>query len=146
MRREPQSQETNMLEQTLQIPTHQQNPQTPEEDELTTYTFNDLLDLNFRLQAELQRRQAVELEAHKEKTRQLARALGITVEQMFGFNTTPASPHAPRETRPPKQPIKVAFRDPLNADNVAKAKGPKPAWLKNYLDQGRDIEEFRVQE
>ena len=146
MARELQPQETDMLEQPLQIPTHQQNPQTPEEDELTTYTFNDLLDLNFRLQAELQRRQAVELDAHKEKTRQLARALGITVEQMFGFNATPASPRASRGTRPPKRSVKVAFRDPLNADNVAPTKGPKPAWLKNYLDQGRDIEEFRVQE
>src|SRR5271166_3882876 len=106
MERELQPQETAMLEQTLQNPAHQQNPQTPEADELTTYTFNDLLDLNFRLQAELQRRQAVELDAHKEKTRQLARALGISVEQMFGFNTTPASPHAPGGTRPPKRPIK----------------------------------------
>jgi DNA-binding protein H-NS len=146
MAREPQLQETDMLEQTLQTPTHQQNPQTPEADELITYSFNELLDLNFRLQAELQRRQAAELEAHKEKTRQLARALGITVEQMFGFNTTLTSPHAPRGTRPPKQPIRIAFRDPLNAENVATAKGPKPAWLKNYLEQGRDIEEFRVQE
>jgi DNA-binding protein H-NS len=135
-----------MLEQTLQIPPQQQDPQTPEADELTTFTFNELLDLNFRLQAELQRRQTVELEAHKEKTRQLARALGITVEQMFDFNPTADSPRAPRGTRPPKRPIKVVFRDPLNADNVAPAKGPKPAWLKNYLEQGRDIEEFRVQE
>ena len=146
MAREPQLQETDMLEQTLQIPTEQQDPQTPEADELTAYTFNELLDLNYRLQAELQRRQAAELGAHKEKTRQLARALGITVEQMFGFNPIPASPRTPRGTRPPKQPIKVAFRDPLNADNVASAKGPKPDWLKNYLGQGRDIEEFRVQE
>ena len=135
-----------MLEQTPQIPIHQQNPQTPEMDELTAYTFDELLDLNCRLQAELQRRQAVELEAHKEKTRQLARALGITVEQMFGLNAAPASPPAPRGTRPPKRPVKVAFRDPLNADNVASAKGPKPDWLRNYLDAGRDIEEFRVQE
>jgi DNA-binding protein H-NS len=135
-----------MLEQTPQIPTQQQNPQTPEADELTTYTFNELLDLNCRLQAELQRRQAVELEAHKEKTRQLARALGITVEQMFSFKPTADSPRAPRGTRPSKRPIKVAFRDPLNAENVAPAKGPKPAWLKNYLEQGRQIEEFRVQE
>src|SRR5271166_3141088 len=146
MARVLQLQETDMIEQTLQIPAQQQNPQTPEMDELTTYTFNELLDLNCRLQAELQRRQAVELEAHKEKTRQLARALGITVEQMFGFNTTQASPHAPRGTRPPKQSVKVAFRDPLNADNVASAKGPKPTWRKNYLDAGRDIGEFRVQE
>jgi len=134
------------MEQTPQIPGQQQNPQTPEADELTAYTLNELLDLNYRLQAELQRRQAVELEAHKEKTRQLARALGITVEQMFGFNTTLSSPQAPRGTRPPKRPVKVAFRDPLNADNVASAKGPKPDWLRNYLDAGRDIEEFRVQE
>ena len=146
MARELQLQETHMLEQTLQIPADQQIPQTPEADELTTFTFNDLLDLNYRLQAELQRRQAAELEAHKEKTRQLARALGVTVEHMFGFNTTPASPQAPRGTRPPKRPSKVAFRDPLNADNVASAKGPKPDWLKTYLEQGRDIEEFRVQE
>jgi DNA-binding protein H-NS len=135
-----------MLKQTLQIPSHQQNSQTPEADELTAYTFNELIDLNYRLQAELQRRQAVELEAHKEKTHQLARALGVTVEQMFGLNTTQASPHAPRGSRPPKQPIRMAFRDPLNADNVATAKGPKPAWLKNYLEQGRDLEEFRVHE
>jgi hypothetical protein len=65
---------------------------------------------------------------------------------MFDFNRTADSPRAPRGTRPPKRPIKVVFRDPLNADNVAPAKGPKPAWLKNYLEQGRDIEEFRVQE
>jgi DNA-binding protein H-NS len=135
-----------MSEQTQQIPSQQQNPQTPEADELTGYTFNELLDLNYRLQAELQHRQAVELEAHKEKTRQLARALGVTVEQMFGFNTTLSSPHAPRGMRRPKRPSKIAFRDPLNADNVASAKGPKPDWLKNYLEQGRDIEEFRVQE
>ena len=146
MARELQPQKTDMLEQTLQIPAHQQNSQTPEADELTTYTFNELLDLNYRLQAELQRRQAAELGAHKEKTRQLARALGITVEQMFGLNPTADSSRAPRGTRPPKRPIKVAFRDPLNTDNVAPAKGPKPAWLRNYLDAGRDIEEFRIQE
>lgn len=139
-------QETDMLEQTPQMPTHQQHPQSPEGDELTTYTFNELLDLNYRLQAELQRRQAVELEAHKEKTRQLARALGITVEQMFGFHATQTPQGAARGTRPPKRPAKVAFRDPLNADNVASAKGPKPDWLKTYLDQGRDIEEFRAQD
>src|SRR6516165_11914467 len=114
MGRESQLQETNMSEQTQQIPSQQQNPQTPEADELTGYTFNELLDLNYRLQAELQHRQAVELEAHKEKTRQLARALGVTVEQMFGFNPTADSPRAPRGTRPPKRPSKVAFRDPLN--------------------------------
>jgi DNA-binding protein H-NS len=146
MAREPHLQETHMLEQTLQIPTQQQNPQTPEADELTAYTFNELLDLNYRLQAELQRRQAAELEAHKEKTSQLARALGITVEQMFDINPTADSSRVPRGSRPPKQPIRIAFRDPLNPDNVATAKGPKPAWLKNYLEQGRDIEEFRVQE
>jgi DNA-binding protein H-NS len=146
MAREPQLQETDMLEQTPQIPAQQQNPQPPEGDELTTYTFSELLDLNFRLQAELQRRQAAELEAHKEKTRQLARALGITVEQMFGFRAVPAERGAPRAARPPKQPGTIAFRDPANPGNVAGAKGPKPAWLKNYLEQGRGIEEFRVQE
>lgn len=36
------------------------------------------------------------------------------------------------------------YRDPLNQFNTWKARGRKPNWLKEYLDAGRQLEDFLV--
>jgi len=112
-----------------------------EESGLKSYSFQELLDLRNEVDQEIQERQSAELASHREKTLALAKALGITIEQMFGIGQ--------KATRKPrsgdgKSPRTIGYRDPANPDNVASMKGPKPAWLKAYIDQGRDPEEFRI--
>lgn len=122
-------------------------PPAPETDELDSYSFEELLDLNQRLQAQLKKRQDLEVQAHIEKTRLLAKTLGISVEQMFGFHAAAPGLHQHRtarsSTRPPRT---IAYRDPSNPGNVASTKGPKPQWFKDFLANGGDPETIRVHE
>ena len=36
------------------------------------------------------------------------------------------------------------YQDPNNPDHTYAGKGPKPAWLKEALDEGRQLDEFLV--
>ena len=38
----------------------------------------------------------------------------------------------------------IRFIDPANPDNTWKGIGPRPQWLREYVEAGRDVEEFRV--
>jgi DNA-binding protein H-NS len=39
---------------------------------------------------------------------------------------------------------KPKYRDPTNQFNTWSGRGRKPEWLRKYLADGRDIEEFRI--
>lgn len=38
----------------------------------------------------------------------------------------------------------VKYRDPANAGNTYGGRGKRPDWLRKYLEQGRQLEEFAV--
>lgn len=38
----------------------------------------------------------------------------------------------------------IKFRDPNNPDNTWGGIGKRPNWLREYVEAGRDVEEFRV--
>lgn len=116
-----------------------QNPEIQEQDELTAYSFDELLNLNTRLQAEIQRRQVQELESHREKTLALANALNMSIEQMFGINQPKG--RAGRKPRTDKgQPLPPKYRGP-NGEEWS-GKGLAPRWIR---DSGKDKSEFLIQ-
>lgn len=51
-----------------------------------------------------------------------------------------ADPKGAKSQRLPK------FRDPANPFQTWSGYGPRPRWLKRYLDEGADIEFFRIRD
>ena len=69
------------------------------------------------------------------KIKELAGSIGVNVE--IGESSTKTS-----SRKGSSVPIK--YRDPANANNKWTGRGMKPKWLKELLDQGRNLKEFEI--
>lgn len=122
----------------MEQPIDQESEPIQEESRLKDYTFDQLLALRQELDQEIQSRQSQELELFREKARQLASNLGLSLQQIVG-----AEPM--RKGKKSSAPSKPYYIDPANPENTCARKGPKSKWLKDYLAQGRQLEEFIAQ-
>ncbi|WP_328821315.1 H-NS histone family protein [Pseudomonas paracarnis] len=58
--------------------------------------------------------------------------------------TTRELEFVPLGERPPRG--QARYRDPTNPFHTWSGRGKRPAWLKEYLDAGRQLAEFEIQE
>lgn len=99
---------------------------------LAELSFAELLELQSGIEKEVQVRRSMEKDRLRKKFQEQANAAGMTLDEIFG--KAPAG----------KGTVKVKFRDPEEPSNTWAGRGRKPKWLVKALEQGRDIEEFRV--
>lgn len=104
----------------------------PQERPIETLTFDALLDLKMRVDAEVSLRSADELEALKQRLLLVASSTGVEVEDLL---------------KPPKKKreFTVRYRDPENPENTWTGMGKPKKWLQEKLDAGHSMEEFAVQ-
>jgi DNA-binding protein H-NS len=69
---------------------------------------------------------------------ELAKHLGFKLEDELD---EPGKP--PRKSKGQKVPPK--YRDPANPQNQWTGRGIKPTWLQAYIDQGKTVEEFKIE-
>src|SRR5688572_22952275 len=107
----------------------------PQERPVETLSFDALLDLKMRVDAEVTSRSATELEALKQRLLLVASSTGVTVDDLFK--------PPPKERK--KREFTVRYRDPENPENTWTGIGKMKKWLQEKLDAGHQIEEFAVQ-
>lgn len=106
-----------------------------QERPIETLTFDALLDLKSRVDAEVAKRSSTELEALKERIELVARSQNVTVQDLFK--------PLPKERK--KREFPVRYRDPDNPDNTWTGMGKPKKWLQQKLDAGHQVEEYQVQ-
>jgi DNA-binding protein H-NS len=98
------------------------------DDSIRQLPFDQLRTLHREIGALIAEKRSEALE----QLRQQAQVLGFTADDLM-----------PKKTK--ANGAKVRYRDPSNPEfNTYGGKGPKPQWLKDYLDEGRPLEEFLV--
>ena len=96
----------------------------------------ELAELISRASKELEQKQKSKKGEVIAQIKELAASIGVQIE--FG-ETNKA-----RSTRKGST-VAIKYRDPDNASNTWTGRGVKPRWLNAYLEQGRSIEDFKIQ-
>jgi DNA-binding protein H-NS len=69
------------------------------------------------------------------KIKELASSIGVSVE--IGDSSAKTSSRKGSS-------VPVKYRDPANSNNKWTGRGMKPKWLKELLDQGRNLKDFEI--
>jgi DNA-binding protein H-NS len=102
--------------------------------DFSKHSFAELVEIKKELERELQSRQAKEIEDIRTKVADAARALGVSVEEIYGVRK--------RETRYPKGKQPAKYRGP-NGEEWS-GKGPSPKWMKPLLAKGKTKADFLI--
>lgn len=118
-------------------PQPQQTRETPPLD-ISTYSFDELLNLKKEIDNEVQSRKAKEIEVLRAKVAESAETLGVSIHELFGLQQQPGK----RETKHArgKQPPK--YRGPSGEE--WSGRGPAPRWMKPYLAKGKTKADFLI--
>jgi DNA-binding protein H-NS len=111
----------------------------PASFDVAAYSFEELQDIRRLADAELEARRAHEMEALRVKVTESAQSLGVTVEELFGFQTAARAKRVTKHARG-KQPAK--YRGPGGEE--WSGKGPAPKWMKPLLAKGKKKEDFLI--
>ena len=98
---------------------------------LDAMPIEQLLHLKERVEQEIQKRHAAELEAFREKAKQMSAQLGLSLLELLGAAT---EKKAARVALPPK------YRDPQSGETWS-GKGPTPKWIR---ESGKTKEHFLI--
>ena len=118
-------------------PQAQQTREAPALD-LSTYSFDALLDLKKEIDGEVESRKTKEIEVLRAKVAESAHTLGVSIHELFGLSAQSAK----RETKHPrgKQPAK--YRGPSGEE--WSGRGPAPRWMKPLLAKGKTKADFLI--
>ena len=89
---------------------------------------------------------AIERHDKKQKTKALAvvkakaKELGFSLDELTGAKKAvkPAAKSAP------KKPAKAAYRHPDDASKTWAGRGARPHWLKEALESGKTLDDFKI--
>jgi DNA-binding protein H-NS len=107
--------------------------------DVAAYSFEELQDIKRIVDAEIDARKAHEMEALRVKVSESAQSLGVTIEELFGFQTAVRAKRVTKHVRG-KQPAK--YRGPGGEE--WSGKGPAPKWMKPLLAKGKKKEDFLI--
>ena len=104
--------------------------------DFSKHSFAELVEIKKELERELQSRQTQEIEDLRAKVADTARALGVSVAEIYGVSVRK------RETRYPKGKQPAKYRGP-NGEEWS-GKGPSPKWMKPFLAKGKTKADFLI--
>lgn len=103
--------------------------------DLNQYDYQGLKDLRAQIDRELEVRQRSEQEAAVRQIKEIADRVGVPVDQLLGMAG---------KGRAPKASKNVKYRDPADSSRTWSGRGRKPRWIEEYINQGRNMDEFLV--
>lgn len=104
--------------------------------DLSTLTAAQLRELQQQIPAELKRRESQEKTDALNKLREMAKALGYSIEDLL------AKEGKVKATAGSK--VKVKYRHPDNAELEWTGRGRKPKWVEAWLAQGGSLDNLLV--
>lgn len=101
--------------------------------DLQALSFVELKDLLAQVQAEIGQREKAEKAEAKSKILELAKAHGLSLDDLFKQAESKA-----------KKPVEAKYRHPADASLTWSGRGRKPLWVQEVLDQGKTLEELAI--
>jgi len=101
--------------------------------DLSSMSRKELLSLQDKIFAELDRRTKQERDEAIRKIRSIADEVGLSLDELVSSQKGKA-----------KSKAQVKYRDPNNPENTWAGRGRKPRWLEQALEQGKKLEDFAV--
>jgi DNA-binding protein H-NS len=106
------------------------------------YSLQELHEIRDQIDVEIASRKTNEIEALRVKVAETAQALGISIEEVFGFSTARAKLRAKPEATQSQGKLPAKYRGP--AGEEWSGRGPTPKWMKPLLTKGRTKEDFLI--
>ncbi|WP_225548044.1 H-NS histone family protein [Chromobacterium violaceum] len=96
-------------------------------------SFTELQDLLVQIQAEINQREKAEKAEAKSKILELAKAHGLSLDDLFKQAEGKA-----------KKPVEAKYRHPADASLTWSGRGRKPLWVQELLGQGKTLEQLAI--
>ena len=96
-----------------------------QEADFRSYDYAQLLEAKRDIDTLIEERREEVRQQFRNETMEKAQKLGLDIVQVLCT-------------------IEAKYRDPQNPSNTWSGKGRKPAWLKEYLDQGHNLTEYEA--
>ena len=109
-------------------------------EDLIEKPLKDLLVLQERLNAAVERKKSTERVDFAKHLRELAKANGFELEDLAAIKVK--KDRKPRENSDQKAEPK--FRNPNNSEQMWSGRGLKPKWLQQLIDGGASLESFKI--
>ncbi|NHQ81712.1 H-NS histone family protein [Chromobacterium vaccinii] len=101
--------------------------------DLQALSFVELKDLLAQVQAEIGQREKAEKAEAKSKILELAKAHGLSLDDLFK-----------QAEGKEKKPVEAKYRHPTDNSQMWSGRGRKPLWVQALLDQGKKLEELAI--
>jgi DNA-binding protein H-NS len=105
---------------------------------LSTYSFEELLEIKRDVESEVQSRRTKEVESLRAKVTDTAQTLGVSIEELFGLSAR----NGRRQTKHAKGKQPAKYRGP-NGEEWS-GRGPAPRWMKPLLVKGKTKQDFLI--
>lgn len=102
-------------------------------------SINDLIDLKFFIDEVIQVKKDEAINNAMKPLQDLAEKLNISLDEIIGKNKTKRT-----GGRTPKSELKVTHRSKTDPDLVWSGRGNRPKWLRDELEKGASLEDFKV--
>jgi len=109
--------------------------------DVSTYSFEELLEIKRNIDAEVESRRAEEVENLRVKVTETAQSLGVSIEELFGLPSV-SRQRGTRETLHAKGKQPAKYRGPSGEE--WSGKGPAPRWMKPLLAKGKTKADFLI--
>ncbi len=100
--------------------------------ELSKLDFTQLVALRADVEAEIKRRESEEKSKAKKQIIELARAYGLSVEEVLG------------KTGGVRKPVEAKYRHPVSPELTWTGRGRKPVWVQEWISSGKALEALAI--
>ncbi|MEN7433625.1 H-NS histone family protein [Chromobacterium sp. TRC.1.1.SA] len=101
--------------------------------DLSKLEFTALIALKADIESEIKHREVEEKFKAKKQIIELARAHGLSVEDVLSGKTATA-----------RKPVEVKYRHPDDSNLSWTGRGRKPAWVQAWIDSGKTLEALTI--
>lgn len=108
----------------------------PKPEELSTASFDELLELKIKVDDLLRAKQGEEIYSLRNKINAASSALGIPLAELFGLSKIPDP--QPKERK--RREVKPKYRNPDNPEETWSGRGRPPAWMQAKLDGNPELD------
>lgn len=102
--------------------------------ELATLSYTELLALRTQVEAKLKERDAEEKAAAKRQILEIAKASGLSLEDILGKSAGGAT----------RKPVAAKYQHPSDPSLTWTGRGRKPMWVQTMLDEGHSLDSMAI--
>lgn len=103
------------------------------ENNLREMSIAELQDMAREVEAELKRRGDEERKKTLAKMKELAAGIGMTLEEVIAYSSTKKTKGEPK------------YQNPDDPRQTWTGRGKRPAWIKAALEQGKNLDQLRME-